>query len=133
MKFTKSLTVILAFVLAGSALGFDGNRKGFVLGGGLGFAPLVHWELASSPSSDVSEGKAGAAVQILIGGAFDEHNMLVYEAKIAAISSGWTDDDIGQGFERRRLVPLLRSGRQNFLQHGRPGALFLSGRGQRRQ
>jgi hypothetical protein len=98
MKLTRILVTVLAFVIAGSAFGFDGTRKGFVLGGGLGFAPYAHWSVDFGPFGDVSEEKAGAAAQIVIGGAFDEHNMLVYEVNIAAFNSDWSDESIGQGF-----------------------------------
>ena len=44
MKKVLATVLILSLVLAVSASAFDGARKGFVLGGGLGFAPMAKFE-----------------------------------------------------------------------------------------
>ncbi|UCG61759.1 MAG: hypothetical protein JSV52_00265 [Candidatus Zixiibacteriota bacterium] len=76
MKSTRVLAVVLLVVLlASSASAFDGMRKGFVLGGGLGFAPVAN------TSIDGLEGKyekQGLGVNFLIGYAWDERNMIVF-------------------------------------------------------
>ncbi len=41
MKRLICLVLILAVILPASSSAFDGNRKGFVLGGGLGFTPVM--------------------------------------------------------------------------------------------
>lgn len=90
---------VLLVAMATSVTAFNGQRKGFVLGGGLGFAPLVKWSTEVGPF-EYSESKAGVALHILIGYAWDEHNMIVYEGNAA----GYTDDDVfdepvSQGFD----------------------------------
>jgi hypothetical protein len=95
--------IIFLFVCAVPAYGFDGQRKGFVLGGGLGVAAVAHWSV-DVDYFDIGIGKAdedraGIGVQLVIGGAFDEHNMLVYEGNVAGFTSGLLfDESIGQGF-----------------------------------
>ena len=45
MRRTSILSAILVLIVfCGSVCAFDGNRKGFVLGGGLGVAPLASWD-----------------------------------------------------------------------------------------
>ncbi len=72
MKHYVSIIVahVLIIFLSSSAYGFDGARKGFVLGGGLGFSPASY-----SPYQT----NAGAGAQFLIGYAWDTSNMIVYE------------------------------------------------------
>lgn len=82
----KVRVIILAFVLSlvvSSVYGFDGERKGFVLGGGIGFAPTIKWGVGSD---NISE--SGVAINLIIGHAFDNNNMIVYEGNVA----GYTDD-----------------------------------------
>ena len=82
-------SVIVLVLCAASVSAFDGNRKGFVLGGGLGFAPYVH----SSASVSVFDGfsvsgdvdKSGVAIKLYLGYAWDEYNMLVYEGNYAGV------------------------------------------------
>ncbi|MCB2229634.1 hypothetical protein KQH82_02885 [bacterium] len=99
----KSAVVILVLLIAvGSSHGFDGQRKGFVLGGGLGFSPATHYEADVSVLSfgvgTVEETKVGLALNIVIGGAFDEKNVLVYEANVVGAQADFGDQSIGQGF-----------------------------------
>lgn len=63
-----------------SAWGFDGQRKGFVVGGGLGVAPSASYSIEIGP---FAENKAGAGLNLIIGYAWDEANMIVYEGSIA--------------------------------------------------
>jgi hypothetical protein len=89
-------------MIAGSALGFDGDRKGFILGGGIGFAPISKWSV-DVDFFDINVGNAeeeepAFAVHIMIGGAFDEHNMLVYEGNATGFKSKLLDESISQGF-----------------------------------
>lgn len=91
----KMLLVTAIFsIICGSAAGFDGKRKGFVLGGGIGFSPYIHW----SVENDLAFGEddaAGAGVNFIIGYAWDEQNMIVYDGQGAAYAKG--DATIAQG------------------------------------
>ena len=101
MSRNSVIVLITCLLLAGTALGFDGQRKGFVLGGGLGFAPVAHWEVDANLfglQGSAEEDKFGVALQFVIGGAFDEHNMLVYEGNVAGFKSDFGDEGIAQGF-----------------------------------
>jgi hypothetical protein len=76
MRAVNALCVVLVLVFCSTAFGFDGKRKGFVLGGGLGVAPVAKWD------SDID--------------GFDE-------SKVAAsgnlfLSSDYGDATITQGF-----------------------------------
>ena len=99
----KKLSVILAFILAFTATvacGFDGNRQGFVLGGGLGISPASKWKTDIFPELDLAfeETKAGIGVNILIGYAWDEYNMLVLEGNVAGYETGFDNLTATQGF-----------------------------------
>lgn len=91
------LMVCMGVVLiAGTAVGFDGQRKGFVLGGGLGFAPAAKFSISGH-----SETNAGVAAHFVIGYAWDNENMIVYEGNVAGynLDLGWAGDrSVGQGF-----------------------------------
>jgi hypothetical protein len=95
------LSALLLVLLATGARAFDGQRKGFVLGGGAGFAPIASWKV-DIPIFDttvpVDEQKPGFGLQFLIGGAFDEHNMLVYEANFVGYQSDIANWSVAQGF-----------------------------------
>ncbi len=65
---------MLILITVHSADAFDGKRKGFVLGGGVGFAPRAAWSVSSW-----KETKSGAAGQVVIGYAWDNSNMIVWD------------------------------------------------------
>jgi len=102
----KRLTILVLAVLVvatGSTYAFDGNRKGFVLGGGLGVAAVCNWkvdvDLYGWDLGEVDESRTGVGVQFVIGGAFDERNVLVYEGNVAGFSSELlADESVAQGF-----------------------------------
>ncbi|MCP4566939.1 MAG: porin family protein [FCB group bacterium] len=100
MKKACVLLVISILILSSAALGFDGNRKGFVLGGGLGFSPASNWktELVPDLELEFEETKAGIGVNLLLGYAFDEYNMLVVEGNVAGYETGFDDLTATQGF-----------------------------------
>ena len=87
--------LFLIVVMSSTAFAFDGDRKGFVLGGGLGFAPQAQWKF---DLMDFEEDGSGLGLHIIIGGAFDERNMLVYEGNVVAYTSDLLDETISQGF-----------------------------------
>ncbi len=70
------IAVLLTITLVATASAFDGTRKGFVMGGGLGLGPFAHKSVDGF--SSISDDKAGLALNLLIGYAWDEQNMLVY-------------------------------------------------------
>jgi len=102
MKRIILLSIIFIFVLSTSSFSFDGDRKGFVLGGGLGVAAVSHWEVDVDffdlDIVDASEDRPGLGLHIVIGGAFDEHNMLVYEANLSTYKTELLDEAVAQGF-----------------------------------
>jgi len=92
MKFTRVLAVIcLVIVMVSSASAFNGLRKGFVLGGGLGLAPAVRYSHGAFSNSNI-----GGSAHVFLGYAWGEHNMIVYESNAAGTQAG--DADYGQGF-----------------------------------
>jgi hypothetical protein len=76
--------LVLSLVATSSAMAFDGRRKGFVLGGGLGLAPVASWNEAGPSYEDTG---VGAGFNLLTGYAWDEFNMIVYEGNIAVYRS----------------------------------------------
>ncbi|RME19358.1 MAG: hypothetical protein D6800_14380 [Candidatus Zixiibacteriota bacterium] len=84
MKRIVVSTVLCFLALSLSAHAFDGNRKGFVIGGGLGLAPVSSWSLQNSP---FDENRAGIGLNLIIGYAWDNHNMIVYEGNVVGYSS----------------------------------------------
>ncbi len=86
MKRISLISLLLVGLLAGDAFAFDGNRKGFVVGGGLGLAPTISWSVDRDEDSQDDQG-AGGGVNVVIGYAWDEHNMLVYEANLTNFTS----------------------------------------------
>ncbi len=91
-------------VLVGSASSFDGKRKGFVLGGGLGSAPIGSSTLKiseifllediGSPSIEVD--KVGAGASLFAGYAWDELNVIVLETNLIRYTS--------DSFYKRRVI-----------------------------
>ncbi len=73
MKIISLWAVFLTLSIISTAYGFNGERKGFVLGGGLGLAPLIK----TSTRTDV-DNNSGVGLNLLIGHAWDEQNMIVY-------------------------------------------------------
>jgi len=78
----------------------SGDRTGFILGGGLGFSPVSSWSREGYyyfgqfvPSVD--ETGAGVALHLMIGYAWDDFNMIVYEGNV----TGWSSFNVtSQGF-----------------------------------
>ena len=93
---------LMILLAVSTVCGFDGNRKGFVLGGGAGVVPVCHWKVIVDffdlNLGEIDENRVGAGLQFVIGGAFDEHNMLVYEGNVSGFTSELLDESVGQGF-----------------------------------
>lgn len=73
MKKSAVVLLILILMFSASVNAFDGMRKGFVLGGGLGFGPVAKVSIGS-----YDENASGIATNFLIGYAWDEYNMIVF-------------------------------------------------------
>jgi len=76
MRRTVILLVVLILMVASSASAFNGERKGFVLGGGLGFGPVAKVSIDDFPADDYD--KSGLAMNFIIGYAWNEQNMIVF-------------------------------------------------------
>ncbi len=104
MKKQWILALAMTIVCVSSTFGFDGSRKGFVLGGGLGFAPSSSWkgnviDLNTQQIVKADENGAGVGLNFIIGYGWDEKNLIVYEGNV----TGWNSDlfvgqSISQGF-----------------------------------
>ena len=82
------MVIVLTLLAASSSFGFDGNRKGFVLGGGLGIAPTSGWSGRGTFGNtleviDTSEYKTVLGFNFLIGHGWDEKNMIVFEINMS--------------------------------------------------
>lgn len=104
MKRVLTTVFVLILSVASSTYGFDGARKGFVLGGGLGFAPSSSWKGSVIDASTLQivkadESKAGVGLNFIIGYGWDEQNMIVYEGNVTGWKSDlFVDQSISQGF-----------------------------------
>jgi hypothetical protein len=92
-RFLAAVSVVLA-VLPVASSAFDGERKGIVLGGGVGLSPMARWstELAS-------ESKFGVGLHFFAGYAWDEQNMIGYENNGTVYHSDYYNSDslVGSG------------------------------------
>lgn len=98
----KCGVIVLSVVLlmASTAMAFDGQRKGFVLGGGLGLSPVGSWKSDIDVTPKFEDSGPGGAAHLIIGYAWDNHNMIVYEANAVGYESDayGVDFTAGQGF-----------------------------------
>lgn len=82
-----------------SVSAFDGDRQGFVAGGGLGFAPVADWSIGSF--SSIGEKSSGVAVKAFVGYGYDDNFLIVLQRdgvfnKNRTIDNA--DENIFQGF-----------------------------------
>ncbi len=99
------VALFLFFASTGNVAAFDSSRKGFVIGGGVGHAVNSHWGKSETP---LDENKGGVGFNFLIGYAWDNRNMLVFETNATGYYSdvewgsgrftGLSDQSIIQGF-----------------------------------
>jgi len=96
---------MIMLVLSSTAGAFDGDRKGFVMGGGLGFAPVAHWgtdALFSIGSLNlgvsVNEENIGLGLHIMAGYAWDEKNLIGFESNVVGYDSDLFNRSMAQGF-----------------------------------
>lgn len=115
--------LVLSLLLFEPSWGFDGNRKGFVFGGGLGFSSVT----TSASFRRDSETTVGAGAQLLIGYALNDGNMIIFES----IAGGYRDriDGIGvQIFNGASWYHYFRSsGRSAFTTAGIGRYLIMRG------
>ncbi|MCK5124776.1 MAG: outer membrane beta-barrel protein [candidate division Zixibacteria bacterium] len=78
--------IICVLLFVSSSQAFDGNRKGFVLGGGVGFSPYAEW---SWKDVGINEKKAGVGIDFLIGYAWNDRDMIVIEYNGVIINSDY--------------------------------------------
>lgn len=110
MKKVLSITALL-LLTCGNSMAFDGQRKGFVLGLGVGYSPTVKTTVTATvaPGStdelnlgSIEGSEQAMAFQAIFGYAFNEHTMLVYEGDVSwyYYKNLVPDDnlDIAQGF-----------------------------------
>ena len=89
--------LILSLQFAAPTSAFDGKRKGFVIGVGLGFTPFVRWS-ATYMGSHFHDDNAGLVEDLIIGYGLDERNLLTLEANLTAHGSEHFDRRVVQGF-----------------------------------
>ncbi len=100
MKKSVLLVTVVVVLAATQVFAFDGHRQGFVIGGGLGFSPVARWAFADKAAADgrtSGESRPGVGASIIIGYAFDEQDMLVYDGNAVSYSSKLTDKAASQG------------------------------------
>lgn len=97
MKRVIGIALLLAAICSTTSWGFNGQRRGFVLGGGLGFTPVA---TIKSEDSDFDESNAGVALNFLIGYAWDNQNMLVFlhDGAWSEVEGEFEDIRVSQGF-----------------------------------
>jgi hypothetical protein len=94
MRRTLIAATLLLLMLHCTVFGFNGMRTGFVVGGGLGLAPMARWSV-DVPAGGVlytkdgvsSESNFGAGFHLFAGYAWDEYNMVVAEGNGCAYKS----------------------------------------------
>ena len=63
---------------------FDGKRKGFVIGMGVGVAPMLKW---SRSGDDASETKSAFILSWPVGYCWDQRNIIAYSVSISSFNS----------------------------------------------
>ncbi|PWB74127.1 hypothetical protein C3F09_04390 [candidate division GN15 bacterium] len=95
MSFNRStilrLTTLLVIAFCATTHAFDGKRKGFVAGFGLGFTPIAS---LSADRLGIETTKSGFGANMLAGYAWDDRNMIVYEgsgclSKVSELGSSY--------------------------------------------
>lgn len=102
MRRVKTISVVAAITLmlgtatTTSISAFDGHRKGFVIGGGLGIVPVAHWS-AGSGATKLHENVTTWGEHLLLGYGWNDRNILAVEANITPYYSEVFDASIIQG------------------------------------
>lgn len=86
-----------------SLFAFDGKRKGFVIGGGLGFSPYVSIKDGHYNDIDMSYSSTSIAINSHFGYAWDENNQVVFEDSYAILD---LEDEFGTTFSSAYAGPI---------------------------
>lgn len=70
------IVLVCVLFLSSFTMAFDGNRKGFVIGGGLGLGFLSTWKLNDK---SIDESGAGIGGNMIFGYAWDERNIASWQ------------------------------------------------------
>ncbi len=102
MKRVVVFVLMAVVMIASSAQAFDGLRKGFVLGVGLGYSPYSKWSIEISGrifgqvvDEKIDESNTGPAIDFIIGYAWDESNMIVYQGTGLVYNSKFFGENAG--------------------------------------
>ncbi len=71
--FFSAVSLACLLLTSGNAWAFDGERKGLVLGAGVGYSPIVNWR---NSSQNINETEHALAFEAFAGYAWDNRNML---------------------------------------------------------
>lgn len=116
MKYRAVVILSAVFLtLSASVAGFDGQRKGLVLGAGLGFAPVAHWS-TDNQGRNIDENVTAFGEYLLIGYGWNERNILAVKATMTLYNSDLYDAGMIQGF----------GGLAWYHYFGKPGNSFFS-------
>lgn len=134
MKSKVTLGLLILILMVSSASAFDNLRKGFVLGGGLGFTPSAKWSADVKTYYGVEkydEDGTGIGYNLIIGYAWDEKNMIVYEGNIAAYKSDFFKVNVYQGFNGASWYHYFGQSGKSLFAAGGIGFYIFSGEGYR--
>ena len=92
------LSIALVVFMGTVADAFNGHRRGFVLGGGLGVSPRSALEIEGRGDSKVHH--VALATNVIVGYGWSESNLLVYDINMATyrLDTDSTDVTISQGY-----------------------------------
>jgi len=131
---SKILRVLTILLIPTSVFPFDGQRKGFNAGLGIGFSPSTNFDIQNS----VDESNSAFTVKVLVGYGFDDKNLLTYQIIGNSIKSKVLDNsEIVQGLDGIQWYHYFRgpSGDKIFVSAGIGAMVFatpysnLGGRG----
>ena len=115
----STLCTLILLGTASPCNAFNGMRKGFVLGGGLGIAPSATWKYHGRTFDgylrDAKETRAGGAANFIIGYGWNERNLLVLELNGASFKSReFRDDMVFQAYGGPAWYHYLRPAARGF-------------------
>lgn len=123
------LSILLSLILLvpSEVEAFDGDRKGFVLGFGLGATPSANW---STSFADIDETGKGMVVDFMIGHGFSIRNVVVGTVMgVSANSDAIIDDWAFQGINGVQWYHFLSDRKRSFYVSVGGGAMrFVSDR-----
>lgn len=109
------LVLVAVLSLPAGVSAFDGQRKGLILGAGIGFVPVAHWS-TEFQGRKTSENVTGMGEFLLVGYGWDQRNILALKANMTLYHSELYDAGMIQGF----------GGLAWYHYFGKPGNSFFS-------